>query len=103
MKLITCYLCARPQVATDACSPGELNAHPWSFRLHLKEIFLACLSSCYGNKPARSASPAEGAGGPDEPGLVASLIAPLQKCLANANTSRRANCHRGDIFWRASR
>lgn len=49
MKLITCYLCARPQVAADACSPGELNAHPRSFRLCLNKIFLACLFAHYGN------------------------------------------------------
>lgn len=49
MKLITCYLCARPQVVADACSPGELSTHPRSFRLCPKEIFLACLFARYGN------------------------------------------------------
>ena len=49
MKLITCYLCASPQVAADACSPGELNAHPQSFSLCLKEICLACLLARYSN------------------------------------------------------
>lgn len=49
MKLITCYLCARPQVATDAHSPGELNARPWSFRLCQKEFFLPSLFVRHGN------------------------------------------------------
>lgn len=99
MKLITCYLCARPQVAADACSPRELNAHPRSFRLCLKEIFLACLFARYGNSQ-RSASPgSEGAGGASKPSWWPHL-SQLQSCPAHVNTnaSRSASCQTCDIL-----
>lgn len=94
MKLITCYLCARPQVATDAYSPGELNARPWSFRLCLKEFSLASLLVRYGNSQRTPhLLPAREQVDPVSPG--GGLTCHTSKSWhphANTNTSRSANC-----------
>lgn len=103
MKLITCYLCARPQVAADACSPRETKRSPTILQTEPKKKWSLPVCVCVSLLAMATASvlritcqrgsrwyPASPGGGLT---CHTSGAAPAH---ANANASRSANCQRRD-------